>query len=627
MKSLHENLTCRPPAIPVILLGLALSVALVYGRILGHDFLLTWDDRLYVVHNEAVQGFSLDHLRTLFTTFYVGNYAPVQMLSYMLDYRIWGLAAGGFLLTNLLLHLTNGLLFFQLLYRLYRDRLLATVATALFLLHPVQVETVAWVSQRKNLLAMLFFLLAWECYNRYRSAAGSSGRGAYVGSVVFMALAVLSKSVAVIFPAVILAYDVCMPSDRNPKRIVDKIPHLALALAGIGIALLSQTPATDNWGVAAGGGIAGYHGGSPLATLFTMLTVGCRYLVLLLWPTGLSAAYDPEIHRSVDPAVLGAALALGLLAFAAFRLYRADRRLGFWPLYIVIAFAPVAQIVPLITLMNDRYLYFPMLGIAALAGAGVSQLSARNIPVNRALQTLLIAAPLLALAVISFFRAGVWRDDITFGRDTVARCPTSVTAWEGLGEAYYFSGQPLQAEAKQAFQQALALSPTSIITLYNLGVLSVETGDDTRGYELLRQVTALNSRHAAAWSYLGDILLRRQLFDQAEQAYAASLASQPDLRRSLEGMGNLAMVRGDMNLARASYLAIDATGEGNPEVAFRLACIEARADQRDASLQWLEQAHRRGWSDCDRLRRAGEFAALQSDPRFIKLVESTCSGQ
>ena len=153
------------PLLVLLLAGLA-----IYGRMLGHDFLPTWDDAGYVLDNPDIRGFTIANLRAVFSRFYMGNYAPVQMLSYMLDYSIWGLRPWGYLLTNLLLHLANGLLFYHLVQRLEGDDSWAWLAALIFLVHPVQVESVAWVSQRKNLLAMLFSLLSFHGYLRFRLA-------------------------------------------------------------------------------------------------------------------------------------------------------------------------------------------------------------------------------------------------------------------------------------------------------------------------------------------------------------------------------------------------------------------------------------------------------------------------
>ena len=116
---------------------LIILVAVVYGRVLGHDFQRDYDDNYYVLYRPAVMGFSWEHVRTIFTTFHVGNYAPVQMLSYMVDYELWGLHAPGFLLTNLVIHAANGMLIYRLIDRWYGGRLGALVAATIFLIHPV----------------------------------------------------------------------------------------------------------------------------------------------------------------------------------------------------------------------------------------------------------------------------------------------------------------------------------------------------------------------------------------------------------------------------------------------------------------------------------------------------------
>jgi hypothetical protein len=155
-----------PHAVPAAIL-VAVTVA-VYIRILGHDFQLFWDDEKYVIANAAVKGFSLEHLRSAFTTNYMGNYAPLHIISYMLDYSLWGMKASGFFLTNIVLHVLNGMLFYALLIRFGFSRLQASFSTFVFLLHPVQVESVAWISERKNLLAMFFFLSGFIAYLSYR---------------------------------------------------------------------------------------------------------------------------------------------------------------------------------------------------------------------------------------------------------------------------------------------------------------------------------------------------------------------------------------------------------------------------------------------------------------------------
>jgi len=228
MRAVLEKL--RPHLLPLLVLTGATFA--VYGRILGHDFLSNWDDNRYVLENVDIQGFGWDRIKAVFTSYYVGNYAPVHLLSYMLDYALWGLWPGGYLLINILLHTVNGLLLYRLFLQLVSGRIGAFFGAAFFLLHPVQVESVAWVSQRKNVLAMFFFLVAWELYRSYRDSRGRRAGGRYAASLVALLLALLAKSVTVIFLPLMVLFDRCYPSTSRRFSIGDKIPYL-LATAAV----------------------------------------------------------------------------------------------------------------------------------------------------------------------------------------------------------------------------------------------------------------------------------------------------------------------------------------------------------------------------------------------------------
>jgi protein O-mannosyl-transferase len=586
---------------------LVLAVVAVYGRILGHDFIFNWDDNRYVFDNPAIKGLSWPHLRQVFTSCYVGNYAPVQMLSYMLDHVLWGLRPGGYLLSNILLHALNGIVFYRLLLRLHADRCLALYAALIFLLHPVQVESVAWVSQRKNLLAMFFFLLAWTGYCGFRSAEKGKGGGSYAASLAAFVSALLAKSAAVILPPLLLLYDLCFPMGERRLRLRDKVPYLAAA-AIVGL-LAIYTQSTDF-----GGGRAPFHGGTPLATFYSMLPVFCRYLTMLVWPFSLSAVYAPPLHKTLDPLVIGAALLLALLSWLLWRLWQRDRRLGFWGIFFFVALLPVAQIVPLVTMMNDRYLYFPMLGAAVLAGAGASRLRSRW----GALSSWVLGVPLLLLALLSCQRAGVWHDAQTLWRDAVAKSPTASHAWSSLAEVHF---RLLQVpEAVQAYEHSLALDPQNRLAIAALGPIYTETGDLEKGYAMLRRYLALQPRDAKAWGYLGINYKLRGNYPEAERMYRTALTLQPDSERVYFLLGDLLVAQQRLAEARQHLVRAETLWPAAPEVAYRLACVEALAGRPEEALAWLEKALQRGYRNYDHLAENRELVSLWNNPRFTMLL-------
>ncbi len=504
---------------------LVTAVIAVYGRTLGHDFLINWDDNVYVTANSSIQGFSVENIRALFTNYYAGNYAPLQMFSYMLDYTLWGLWPGGFLLTNVILHTFNGLLLYGIIFKSYGDRQLAGVAAAIFLLHPVQVESVAWISQRKNLLAMLFMLLAWIAYLCYRESAGIERRLTYAIAVAAFLCSLLAKSAAVFFPVALFLYDYCFPVRGQKVRVVDKIPFLLLAIAAAFLAILSQSPDVKGFSGMDFGGRAPWHGGSPWATFLTMLPVFCSYLKLMIWPAGLSALYNPVVYRSLEMPVIAAFILLSVLGFFSCRLCRHNLRNGYWSLFFILAILPVSQLIPLVTIMNDRYLYFPLIGFAVLSGVGAVALRDRlSLKGSQGVLILLIGV----LTAISFQRAGVWKNSKTLWSDAVEKVPGKFEAWEGLGEAYHQIEPISLKSAEYAYSRAFTIYSSGPNNLFNLARVKIAQGDEAQGLTLLQRLLKVNSEYVVGWVTLGDIWLGRSDFRQAEAAYLQAEKLQPE---------------------------------------------------------------------------------------------------
>ena len=417
-------------------LGLFCATFAVYGVTGAFSLLTTWDDTGYLLLNETIKGVSFAHVREAFSQYYAGNYAPLHILSYLLDHALWGLSPAGYHLENVLLHALNGILFYHLLRRLDCTQWQATAAAWIFLFHPVQAETVAWVSQRKNLLAMLFFLTTLLSYRTY--ATRETGRTLpYLLALCSSAAAMLSKSVTVILPAILLFFDYTYlaTTSRQPtrKRLLDKLPFVLLAAVFAGMAFVSQSEE-------AGGGRTGYPGGSPLATFYTMVPVLVSYLRDCIWPSGLSPFYMTTIRLQPDSAFFAALAVLIPIAAAGVWLYRHHRPLFFWYGLFFVALLPVLQIIPLVTLKHDRYLYFPLLGCAVLAvtfGHKVLTACSRRC---RPLLLALIAAVLLLLPPLAYQQTLFWRNDLTLWNRAIAVDPENRLGWRLLAMAYTTAG-------------------------------------------------------------------------------------------------------------------------------------------------------------------------------------------
>ncbi|NVN99422.1 MAG: tetratricopeptide repeat protein [Geobacteraceae bacterium] len=606
-KLLHE---LSPHRVQILIL--LIIVFALYGRILGHRFIYSWDDFNYVTNNFDIQGFSWGHIRAVFSSYYLGNYAPVQMLSYMADFALWGLNPTGFLLTNLLLHLFTGLLVYRLFLRLFTKNYPALWGSAIFLLHPVQVESVAWISQRKSLLSMVFFLASWECYRYYRDKGYNRGLW-YFASLTLFVLAGLSKSVVVILPLVFILYDFCFPPTTARKHWLDKIPYFALSILLVLITMSSQQPDTATWGSPSAGGITAYHGGSPWATFLTMLPVICRYLWMIIWPVNLSVLYDPPVYTSVSLPVILSFMILLLLGVLSWRLLTRDRRSGFWVLFSVVAFIPVSQLIPIVTLMNDRYLYFPMIGIAGIFGLAVAS-------INEKYGSRVVWVPTLVIiifSILSYVRAGVWSDDITLWQDAVKKAPGKAEVWQNLGLSLQASPDNRKAEAIAAFEKSMEVVPMDS-TLYLLGKAEQQRGNYSKALSHFEMLIALRPDNVMGLTALGDMYRLLGERDAALSCLLQAQSLQPEALQVSIVLGKLYADRGDLQQARNSFLRVEKEVQDG-EIAFELACLEARQGNSGNALSWLEVAFQRGYRDVKEIHSRKELSRLKDEPLFVTL--------
>ena len=619
--TLKERL--KPHAIPLLLL--CLVTLAVYAPSLHHEFLTNWDDNKYITANEAVRGFTFAHIASAFSSFYVGNYAPLQILSYMLDYEIWGLRASGFILTNILLHLTNGLLFFRLLHMHAFSRLAAFVAVFIFLLHPVQVESVAWISQRKNLLAMLLFLLSFICYVAYtRRQSGEKGHtSSYLIALAAFSGALLAKSVAIVLPAALLLYDYCyVPGAGTKKSLVDKIPFLLIALLVGVVTILAQ-----RYDINGGGGRTGYYGGGPYQTFLTMLPVMLLYLKLLLFPVELSALYSPEIMTGITLKVVGAGLIVMLLIAFGIRLVRSNRPAAFWYLLFFLCLAPVAQIIPLVTLINDRYLYFPLLGAAALSGFLVSLVgSTQPVPglslLNeryRRFFCLLLIVPLLALPYLSLQRAAVWQNAVTLWTDTSQKVVSNETLYD-LADAYL--GRNDQETAQKLLRTVLDRDPLHRHALSSLALLYMQKNNVVAARTLLLKLTAAHPNFALGFQSLGNNYYMRGDLPLAEKNYRQALKIKPDMPQTLVALGNILLARRALTEADSSLTKALRLDSRNPHLYYSLACLRSLEGDAAAALTHLETALRLGFRNKEAIIANSELNSINQRPEFNTLMRN-----
>jgi tetratricopeptide (TPR) repeat protein len=455
---------------------LVLLAAAVFGQAVGHGFLV-YDDDVYVTANPEVRrGLSAQGAAWALTAVRGGIWHPLTWLSHMADWQLFGEWAGGHHLAAVLLHLLASLLLWRALAALTGSPAAGLLAASLHLVHPLHLESVLWISERKDLLAGLFFVLALLLYARHVRRPSPASLVPVAGA---MALGLLSKPMVVTLPLVLLLLDRWPLGRLGPSRagrpghprdtaavVAEKIPLLVLGAAGSALAFLAQR---------AGGAVESLEL-LPLPWRLANAVRSCAlYLARTFVPAGLSAFY-PHPGSSLPPwqTVLSLAL-LGTVTWAALLRRRGNPSLLTGWAWFLLTLLPVIGLVQVgMQGMADRYTYLPLGGLfLALAWETVRSPVLRKRPAST---TALAAASLLLLAALAHRQAGFWRDDLSlFGH------ALRVTRDNWLAEYQYgvaLSAAGRHAEAARHYEAALRLRPQLDVARNNLWIARTRAGED-----------------------------------------------------------------------------------------------------------------------------------------------------
>lgn len=595
-----------PPALLV-----AITVCVFWPSI-GYDFLPSWDDDLYVTANASAQGFSLHNLKLAFSSIYGGNYAPVQIISYMIDHTFFAMNPAGYHAGNIVIHAANGILFFYLMARLGISRTIALISATIFLIHPVQVESVVWISQRKNVLSLFFILASMHFYLNYRNLSEGEYRVLhYAASLICAVLALLSKSVAVIIPFLLILHHLCYASEKPWKKLLlDMAPFLIAACSAAAATIIFQHG--DH-----GGGRLSIHI-SPLTVALSMPGVILNYLGLIFFPTThtLCNIYLPKVYASFSADVLPGFATLLVLAAIGLFLFRRNRTLFFWYAVAWLAFLPVSQIVPLTTLMNDRYLYVPMIGIAPLVVISVMSTASRFKAEKLAGAVFILIG--ITLSIVAMQRSTVWKHESALWGDAFKKNPDDYQTMTVLGDVLLRRGN--EQDALQLYRKAFSRKPDYAPLLKSFGEYHLDRGNFSSAKEFFRRFTLASPRNAAAFEGFGLACKQAGELAEAETAFHKALEIEGTISHAPLHLSNIYLSRGDVPAARR-YMAIAIkNGLGELEAAYESACIEAQAGNNGLAFKHLENAVRLGFKDVDILINDPFLAPLSKNPALINTL-------
>jgi len=538
----------RPAPRPLFFgLGLCLLTLLVYLPVLHSEF-VNFDDGLYVTSNAHVQaGLSWKNFIWAWQTNVASNWHPLTMFSHMLDCQLYALNPKGHHLTNLLFHLASVWLLFEVLRRMTGSPWRSAAVAALFGIHPLHVESVAWIAERKDVLSGFFFMLCLGAYLRFLQRRTA---GRYVVLVLLFSLGLLAKSMLVTLPCVLFLLDV-WPLGRLPlaswqearpalrSLLVEKIPLFAVTLVMSAITVYTQQQSLAHLDAVSVGRRVG-----------NVLTSYAIYLGKTFWPAKLAVFYPLPVTVPVGKTVAAGALLAVITALALFRLRRSPWLAVGW-LWFVGMMVPVIGILQVGRQgMADRYTYLPAIGLFLAVVWEVAELAGRRRLVKIA--TAVAAAALLAvLGLACRAQVETWKNSKTLFRHAIAVTDRNYLAHLNYGVALAHEGR--EDEAMKEYYKALAIQPNMMEAQAALGNALHEQGRYYQALPHLRLAIRLNPESAQLHHTLAINLEDMGLHDDAIDELEEALEINPRFADAEYGLGSILAKQGETAEALEHY--------------------------------------------------------------------------
>lgn len=573
-------------------------VTLAFYNPVAHNGFVFFDDSPYILKNAPIQnGLTWDAVKWAFSTYHAGNWHPLTWLSHALDCQLFGLNPVGHHYVSLMFHAANAVLVFLILEGATGLTWPSLMVAALFAFHPLNVESVAWAAERKNVLSMFFCLLALSSYTKY---ARSGKTSSYVSVLLFFALGLMAKPQIITLPFVLLLWDY-WPLERlfsnrasvNSGRSEGSRPLSFLLREKIPLFLLAVLSAAITMAAQRSGNSVRSLGEMPISARIENSVVSyVRYLGYTSWPAKLAPLY-PHPGNSL-PTWQVAGLAIVLLLVTALVVRWRDRRhlLVGW-LWFLGTLIPVIGLVQVgEQAMADRYMYLPLLGILiALVWAAMDLAARKEIPKAwLAVPALIIP---LALGVVTYRQVGYWHDGETLWRYTLRVTQGNYMAHDNLAMVLAEEGRA--DEAILEFRAAEAIHDYPPAQILSLGAYEQRNGhvaDAIEQYQKALQGSNDPAVQAAAWDQMASAYAQGKDWDRAKQAYDRALSFKPNDPSALLGSGLLAERSGDgalavTQLSRAVKIAPNDVGLLLLSSALRQAGRNAEAETAYAQAQKL----------------------------------------
>jgi tetratricopeptide (TPR) repeat protein len=611
-----------PVKFPAWLLALLLGLVTLalYWPATRHEF-INYDDQLYVTDNTHVQaGLTWESVKWAFLNAdsKFGYWHPLTLLSHMLDCQMYGLNPWGHHLTSILLHALNTVLVFLLLRRLTGAVWRSAAVAALFGWHPLHVESVAWVAERKDVLSACLGLLSLLFYTRYAKKQKKVNEVQpvldsrlstfdYALSLFFFALGLMSKPMLVTLPFVMLLLD-WWPINRASgwRRLVpEKIPFFAVAaVAGVmTFAMSKQTGALASdevlsWGARSANALVSY----------------CRYLGKLFWPADMAVFYPHPGHWPVKEVLLAGMLLTGLSAWCFWQRRRHPFLLMGW-LWFIGTLVPVIGLLQVGNFsMADRYSYIPSLGLFIMVIWGAHEMTRGW---RYQVTGLAAAGSVVMILLMGLTRqqVGYWQDSETLFRHAIAATENNCLAYNELGGSLFNKGQT--DDAITQFQEAIRLKPDYLQAYNNLGNALVQAGRMDEAISQFQTITRLRPDFAEGHYNLGDTLAKKGLKDDAIREFREAIRLKPDYPEPHNNLGDNLYSQGKVDEAIPQFEEALRLKPDYAEAHYNLGTALASKGWMDGAISQFEEA----------LRLKPDYAAARNNLAYALAMKNAPAGR
>jgi tetratricopeptide (TPR) repeat protein len=595
---LTENSRNKPYVVLIYLL-LALATFIAFEQ-LRHNEFIDYDDGDYVTKNpHVIGGFTRESISWAFTTAHAANWHPLTWLSHMLDCELFGLNAGLHHLTSLFLHVANTLLLFWVFKRMTRAVWPSAFVAALFALHPLHVESVAWVSERKDVLSSFFWMLTMAAYVLYAQRPGICR---YILVFLALGLGLMAKPMLVTLPFVLLLLDLwplerfSTPQIRTLKPacqkamayrlICEKIPLFVLTAASCVVTYIAQKTA---------GTVAPTKVLTLNSRIANALVSYVSYIGKMIYPARLALFYP---HRYDTMPLYKPIVSLLLLAIVSISVvYVARQRLRYlvvgWLWYIVTLLPVIGLVQVGEQAMADRYTYLPSIGLFIILAFGAAELLAKR-PYRKIALGACAGLMLAALLICTRMQVGYWRNSLTLFEHTLAVTKNNYTMHNAL--AFAFSSRGRLDDAVRHYRRALSLIPNSAEIHFHLaGALRLK-GELDEAISHYGQAIRNKPDYAKAHNDLAYALRERGSLDEAVDHFRQALETKPNLAPALNGLAQILAIHYDPNVQDANQAvelaerAAELTRYDSATILDTLAASYAAAGQFDRAVETAQRA-------------------------------------